>query len=149
MIKEAILALHERTGSSPQAIARYIEERYKGVLPGNFRKFLAIQLRNFAAKGKLVKIKASFKLSESGKKVEKKAINETKPKPRKTKEVVKGKAGQGASTATALGKRKAAVAPKTSAVPVKPSLKKVKKTVRVKSKKPKSIKSPAVKKARK
>ncbi|KAG0474508.1 hypothetical protein HPP92_014194 [Vanilla planifolia] len=155
MIKEAILALHEKTGSSSQAIAKFIEGKHKGVLPGNFRKLLAIQLRGFAAKGKLVKVKASFKLSDSGKKVEKKSVKDAKrkpgPKPKTTKEALKGKVTKVASTsgASALGKRKAVGASKKSAVSAKPVLKKAKKTVPVKPKQPKSIKSPVSRKTRK
>ncbi|KAG0472771.1 hypothetical protein HPP92_014628 [Vanilla planifolia] len=183
MIKEAILALHEKTGSSSQAIAKFIEGKHKGVLPGNFRKLLAIQLRGFAAKGKLVKVKASFKLSDSGKKVEKKSVKDAKrkpgpkpkttkealkgkkvekksvkdakrkpgPKPKMTKEALKGKVTKVASTsgASALGKRKAVGASKKSAVSAKPVLKKAKKTVPVKPKQPKSIKSPVSRKTRK
>lgn len=68
MIKEAILALHGKEGSSSYAIAKYMEEKHKEELPGNFKKMLAVQLRSFAAKGKLLKVKASFKLPESEKK---------------------------------------------------------------------------------
>lgn len=68
MIKEALLALNEKGGSSPHAIAKYMEEKHKAVLPENFRKMLALQLKNFASKGKLTKVKASYKLCESGKK---------------------------------------------------------------------------------
>ncbi|XP_054824212.1 LOW QUALITY PROTEIN: histone H1 [Prosopis cineraria] len=68
MIKEALLALNEKAGSSPYAIAKYMEEKHKSVLPANFRKILALQLKNQATRGKLVKIKASYKLSsEAGK----------------------------------------------------------------------------------
>ncbi|KAJ4966139.1 hypothetical protein NE237_017988 [Protea cynaroides] len=70
MIKAALLSLHEKSGSSPYAIAKYMEDEHKDVLPGNFRKILGLQLKNCVAKGKLIKIKASFKLSESGKKEE-------------------------------------------------------------------------------
>nr|AAB18405.1 water stress inducible protein [Oryza sativa Indica Group] len=65
MIKEAIMALdgNGKAGSSPYAIAKYMGEQHMGVLPANYRKVLAVQLRNFAAKGRLVKVKASFKLS--------------------------------------------------------------------------------------
>ncbi|KAL0449761.1 UNVERIFIED_CONTAM: Histone H1 [Sesamum latifolium] len=67
MIKEALLALNEKSGSSPYAIAKYMEEKHKAVLPANFRKILGLQLKNSATKGKLIKVKASYKLSESGK----------------------------------------------------------------------------------
>uniref|UniRef100_A0A0D3GCD0 H15 domain-containing protein n=1 Tax=Oryza barthii TaxID=65489 RepID=A0A0D3GCD0_9ORYZ len=61
MIKEAIMALdgNGKAGSSPYAIAKYMGEQHMGVLPANYRKVLAVQLRNFAAKGRLVKVKAS------------------------------------------------------------------------------------------
>ncbi|KAK9678767.1 hypothetical protein RND81_11G231900 [Saponaria officinalis] len=68
MIKEAITALNEKGGSSPYAIAKYMEQNHKHVLPANFRKILGPQLKNSVAKGKLIKIKASFKLSEVVKK---------------------------------------------------------------------------------
>lgn len=65
MIKEALMNLKEKNGSSPYAIARQIEEKYKPLLPENFRKTLSLQLKNSVAKGKLVKIRASYKLSET------------------------------------------------------------------------------------
>lgn len=39
LVKEAIVALKERNGSSPQAIAKYLESssEHKGKLPENFR----------------------------------------------------------------------------------------------------------------
>ncbi|MQL05508.1 hypothetical protein EI015_25890, partial [Escherichia coli] len=71
MIKEALLALNEKGGSSPYAIAKYMEEKHKSVLPSNFKKILGLQLKNQAARGKLIKIKASYKLSEAAKKEKK------------------------------------------------------------------------------
>ncbi|KAL1191915.1 Histone H1 [Cardamine amara subsp. amara] len=65
MIKEALMALKEKNGSSPYAIAKKIEEKHKSLLPENFRKILSLQLKNSVAKGKLVKIRASYKLSET------------------------------------------------------------------------------------
>jgi histone H1/5 len=64
MIKEAITALSDSTGSSSYAIAKYMEEHHKDELPANYKKVLATQLKNFTAKGKLVKVRASFKLKE-------------------------------------------------------------------------------------
>lgn len=89
MIKDALLALKAKECSSPHAIAKYIEERQKGALPANFRKILRLQLRSFAAKGKLIKVKASYKLSELGKKDNKvpKAVV-AKKKVEKVKETV-------------------------------------------------------------
>ncbi|KHN41909.1 Histone H1 [Glycine soja] len=68
MIKDALIALNEKGGSSPYAIAKYMEEKHKAVLPANFKKILGLQLKNQAARGKLVKIKASYKLTEAAKK---------------------------------------------------------------------------------
>ncbi|XP_006298649.2 histone H1 [Capsella rubella] len=67
MIKEALMALKEKNGSSPYAIAKKIEEKHKPSLPESFRKTLSLQLKNSEAKGKLVKIRASYKLSETTK----------------------------------------------------------------------------------
>ena len=66
MIKAAITALKERTGSSTPAIAKYLVATYK--LPENYKKMLGTQLKKLAAAGKLVRVKASFKLSEEFKK---------------------------------------------------------------------------------
>ncbi|KAF8732745.1 hypothetical protein HU200_015081 [Digitaria exilis] len=64
MIKEAIMAQDGgKVGASPYAIAKHMGEKHRDVLPANYRKVLAVQLRNFAAKGRLVKVKASFKLA--------------------------------------------------------------------------------------
>ena len=62
MIAAAIKALKERTGSSSKAIAKYIGATYK--VPTGFEKTLAQQLKRLAAAGKLVRVKASFKLSD-------------------------------------------------------------------------------------
>ncbi|URD93854.1 Histone H1 [Musa troglodytarum] len=128
MIKEAILALNEKTGSSPYAIAKFMEEKHEGVLPPNYKKVLAVQLRNFTAKGKLVKVKASFKLAEVGKKDENKKQKKDDKKP--VKETKKpNEAAKRTSKRTGVKKAKKAAAPKP--------------------KQPKSIRSPASKKARK
>ncbi|KAG6394431.1 hypothetical protein SASPL_145015 [Salvia splendens] len=135
MIKEALLALNERSGSSPYAIAKYMEDTHKSVLPANFRKILGLQLKNSAAKGKLNKIKASYKLSDAGKKAA-----ATKPAAKKAA----APAAKKSKVAAAVGtKRKAEVVKKVAAK------KPVKKAVTpVKAKQPKSIKSPAAKRAR-
>ncbi|XP_047066316.1 histone H1-like [Lolium rigidum] len=148
MIKEAIAALKERTGSSSVAIAKYIEEKHGKTLPANFKKMLSVQLRGSAAKGKLVKVKASYKLSDAAKKDSPKAA-----KPAATKAAPKKKA------AAAKPKKKAAAAkPKKSAAaagtkrkaPEKKLIAKAKKSPAAKAKaKPKTVKSPAAKKARK
>lgn len=137
MIKDALLSLNEKTGSSTYAIAKYMEEKLKAVLPANFRKTLGLQLKNSVAKGKLIKIRASYKLSEAGKKENgtgktPKAITEAK-KPKKAAVVPKGRGTE---------KRKAETAKKTGP-------KKTRKSAAVKPKQPRSIKSPAAKRARK
>ncbi|XP_020572150.1 histone H1-like isoform X3 [Phalaenopsis equestris] len=49
MIKEAILDVHDKTGSSPHAIGKYMEEKNRGNFPENFRKLLAVQGEKKAA----------------------------------------------------------------------------------------------------
>ncbi|KAL5752524.1 hypothetical protein ACOSQ2_023031 [Xanthoceras sorbifolium] len=140
MIKEALLALSEKSGSSPYAIAKYMEEKHKAVLPANFKKILALQLKNSAAKGKLIKIKASYKLSDSGKK----EIKPTTTKP--------DKAVPKTTTTTQKRTRSATATTKTSkpeAAKKQPAKKAKKSTPATKPKQPKSIKSPAAKKAKK
>ena len=87
MIKEAICALKERGGSSPMAIAKYMESKHN-TLPANFKKILAVQIKKSVSSGKLTKVKASFKLSENAKK-----------EPAKKKEIVKKAARPVAKTA--------------------------------------------------
>ncbi|XP_057784233.1 histone H1 [Salvia miltiorrhiza] len=148
MIKEALSALNEKSGSSPYAIAKYMEEKHKSVLPANFRKILGLQLKNSAAKGKLNKIKASYKLSDAGKK--EKAAAAKKPAVAAAKKPRAAKAA--APTAAAGTKRKAEAVKKVAVkkgakkVAVKKGAKKV--ATPVKAKQPKSIKSPAAKRAR-
>ncbi|CAL1361190.1 unnamed protein product [Linum trigynum] len=150
MIKDALLALNEKSGSSPYAIAKFMEEKHKAVLPANFRKTLALQLKNSAAKGKLTKIRASYKLSESGKKEKK-----SRPKTAPTKAAI--------ATATATAKKSITTA---TAKPKKPRTKtrsvnkpeigkktpaalKPKKSTPGKVKQPRSIRSPAARRAKK
>lgn len=137
MIEEALMALNDKSGSSPYAIAKYMEEKHKAVLPANFKKILTLQLKNSVVRGKLIKIKASYKLSEAGKKDKSKTkvSTEKKPKPAKTmsqRETRATKKPEKAKKATTAAKKK-----------------KSKKSTSVKPKQPKSIKSPAAKKAKK
>lgn len=141
MIKDALLALNERSGSSPYAIAKYMEEKHKDELPANYKKMLALQLKNSVVKGNLIKIKASYKLSEMGKrdKVAKaNAEKKPKPKPRQAKPTPK-------KPETPVKK----AVKKRSVKRVGPAPKKAKKSTPAKPKQPKSIKSPAAKRARK
>ncbi|KAL5215472.1 hypothetical protein ABZP36_006873 [Zizania latifolia] len=146
MIKEAITALKERTGSSSRAIAKHMEEKHGASLPANYKKILSVRLRGFAAKGELVKVKASYKLSDAAKKHSLKArsaVPKAAQKPAKDaaagpKKLTDAKARK---TAAAGTKRKAPEAKKVVAKPKKsPAKSKVK---------PKTVRSPAAKKARK
>ncbi|KAI5383334.1 hypothetical protein KIW84_070662 [Lathyrus oleraceus] len=67
MIKDAIVSLKEKNGSSRYAIVKFIKEKQKQ-LPGNFKKLLLQNLKKNVASGKLVKVKGSFKLSAAAKK---------------------------------------------------------------------------------
>lgn len=139
MINEAISSLNEKNGSSPYAIAKYMEEKHKAVLPANFRKILALQLKNSTAKGKLTKIKASYKLSETGKKKDKDATKVAKANAEK-------KTKQARTTRTTGRKRKAV---KKDEAAKKVVAKKPKRSTPAKPKQPKSIKAPAAKRAKK
>ncbi|KAG6492478.1 hypothetical protein ZIOFF_047441 [Zingiber officinale] len=96
MITEAIVTLKERAGSSQYAIGKYIEDKQKDHLPGNFRKILLSQLRRLVAAEKLKKVKNSYKLSgapaasSSAAPAKPKAKPKSKPKPKpKPKTVTK------------------------------------------------------------
>ncbi|KAG2568193.1 hypothetical protein PVAP13_7NG300400 [Panicum virgatum] len=148
MIKEAISALKERTGSSSHAIAKYMEDKHGPSLPANYKKMLSIQLRGFAAKGKLVKVKASYKLSDAAKKEAPKA----KPAAAKTvaAKPAKAAAKPKKSAAAAKPKKTAAAAAGTKRKAPEKVVAKPKKSPAAKAKaKPKTVKSPASKKARK
>ncbi|XP_021640460.2 histone H1 [Hevea brasiliensis] len=164
MIKEAIVALKERTGSSQVAIAKFIEGKQNPNLPANFKKLLLIQLKKLVADGKLVKVKNSFKLPPKATSVsDAKASAKPKEKteaPTKPRGVAgKQKAAAGAkpkkaveTTAVKSPGKKAAKSTAAKSPGKKGSVSKKKTPVKV-TKKPKSIKSPAkkvtVKKAKK
>uniref|UniRef100_A0A2P2J209 H15 domain-containing protein n=2 Tax=Rhizophora mucronata TaxID=61149 RepID=A0A2P2J209_RHIMU len=148
MIKEALLALNEKSGSSPYAIAKYMEEKHKAVLPANFRKILALQLKNSAGRGKLIKIKASYKLSEVGKKEKSKAIAAKANAENPAKQATTTTTTTRASRAKTKSVNKPE-APKKTTKKVAASAKKAKKSASAKPKQPKSIKSPAAKRAKK
>ncbi|KAH0464650.1 hypothetical protein IEQ34_007436 [Dendrobium chrysotoxum] len=129
MIGEAITSLKERTGSSQYAIAKFIEVKHKAHLPSNFSKVLLVQLRKFAASGKLTKVKNSYKLPATTKKP---AVTA----PTKAKKVALAKPKPKAGVAT-KPKVKAAVKPKPKkkvTVTVKP-----KAAVKVSKPKPKTV----------
>ncbi|MCL7043645.1 hypothetical protein MKW94_012759 [Papaver nudicaule] len=114
MIKEAILALKERSGSSPYAIAKYMEEKHSKILPANFKKLLAVQLKNCVANGKLIKMKASFKLSDASKK-DVKAV--PKPVAAKKKPTTKPKTAAAVAAKAKAGKKPASTAAPTKKKP--------------------------------
>ncbi|XP_050919637.1 histone H1 [Lathyrus oleraceus] len=77
MIKDAIVSLKEKNGSSQYAIVKFIKEKQKQ-LPGNFKKLFLQNLKKNVAFGKLAKVKGSFKLSAAAKKP---AVAKPKSKP--------------------------------------------------------------------
>ncbi|KAG6467949.1 histone H1-like [Zingiber officinale] len=148
MIKEAILALNEKTGSSPYAIAKFMEEKHKGVLPENYKKVLFVQLKNFTSKGKLLKVKASFKLSQTGKDEKKKMEVAKKPEKKPEKEAKKPRGTRKRKEVSSETPSKKV--PKAPSKPKRAPAKKAKSlAVSPKPKQPKSIKSPAAKRTRK
>ncbi|MBA0574072.1 hypothetical protein Golob_001310, partial [Gossypium lobatum] len=162
MISDAIVSLKERTGSSQYAIAKFIEEKHKQ-LPANFRKVLLVQTKKFVASGKLVKVKASFKLPSASAAAKKPAAVAKKPaaakpksatttaaaksKPKATKTASKPKAKAKVGTPV-KAKAKVAAKPKatTTKAKAKPAAKptKVAKTAK-KSSPGKKVKVPAKK----
>ncbi|QDZ20215.1 histone H1/5 [Chloropicon primus] len=109
MVKAAIVALKDRTGSSAVAIAKYLDGNYK--LPDTYKKSLSLTLKKLVESGKLVKVKASYKLGSL----------KTEPK----KKVVKKKPA--AKKKTTAAKKKTAPKKKVAKKPKKPAAKKPKK----------------------
>lgn len=70
LAKEAIAALKERTGSSPQAIKAYITSNHPSIKFA--QHLLRAALNKGVETGKFIKVKASFKLAASEKKAPKK-----------------------------------------------------------------------------
>ncbi|MCJ1464013.1 hypothetical protein MMC07_002623 [Pseudocyphellaria aurata] len=56
LIREALLALKERNGSSLQAVKKYFSSNFAKDLKPGWEKVLSTQLRNNVANGKLVKV---------------------------------------------------------------------------------------------
>ncbi|KAL5059245.1 hypothetical protein RYX36_030849 [Vicia faba] len=108
MIKEAIVLLKERTGSSQYAIAKFIEEKHKQ-LPPTFKKLLLQNLKKNVASGKLVKVKGSFKLSPAVK-----PAPATKPAVAKPKTNLVAKVTAAKAKPDAKPKAKAVVKPKVA-----------------------------------
>merc|ERR1712070_230822 len=90
MVQEAIKDLKDRTGSSTVAIAKWVESKY--TLPDTFKKSLSTALKKMTEDGKLVKVKASYKLGAALKAAPKKKVVKKKPATavkKKPKKVVK------------------------------------------------------------
>ncbi|KAI3976876.1 hypothetical protein MKX01_008734 [Papaver californicum] len=154
--KKALLALNGKGGSTPHAIAKYIEEKHKD---------------NFVANEKLIKVKASFKLPDASKE-EKKVVPKTgsvksvvayentkKRKKPTTSSKHKSTAVVVPKSKTTVKKFETVVAPKKKKTDVPANktsptnkvahVKKTKRDTHVKSKQPKSIKHLASKRAKK
>ena len=109
MIKEAIMAAGDgKAEASTYAIAKHVGERHGDSLPGNYRKVLAVQLRNFAAKGRLVRVKASFRLALDE---EKKALASAKKRRASRATATNKKEGKKAAPARARRAKKVAPPP--------------------------------------
>lgn len=124
MIKEAIVALKERNGSSLAAIKKYIGGKYK--LPEGWEKKLSLYLKKMTETSRLVKVKASWKLGAT---LKSQAPKTKKPaavkKPAMTKKPKKPKAKKPKAAAP---KKKTASTKTKSKVPAKPKSKVMKKT---------------------
>merc|ERR1712072_164924 len=105
MVKEAIVALKDRTGSSTVAIAKYMKATYS--LPENFTTTLSRFLKKYVESGELVKVKASYKLGT--------LKNEPKKKVVKKKVVKKKVVKKKKPTTTKAPKKKIAKKPKKAA----------------------------------
>merc|ERR1712124_215833 len=94
MVKAALVALKDRTGSSAQAIAKYMKANFKG-LPDNMPKQLSKCLKLCVENEKLKKVKASYKLgslkADVKKKPAKKKAAKKKAAPKKAKKPAKKK----------------------------------------------------------
>ncbi|KAG7387389.1 hypothetical protein PHYPSEUDO_014152 [Phytophthora pseudosyringae] len=138
LIKEAVISLKERSGSSRHAIDKYVAAK-KGA--GYSKSRLNIALKRGVETGKLVPVKGSFKLAADEKKVAKKPV-------------AKKAAALAKKPATKTAKKPAAK--KTAAKPAKnakkPAAKTAKKSAakaskKVSAKKPKTTKKKVVKKS--
>ena len=113
MVKAALVALKDRTGSSAQAIQKYMRANFKG-LPENMPKQLSKCLKRCVENEKLKKVKASYKLGT--------LKADPKPKKPKKKKVVKKKVVKKKVVKKKPAKKKAV--PKKKAAPKKKPAKK-------------------------
>ncbi|KAI8523000.1 hypothetical protein RHMOL_Rhmol13G0040500 [Rhododendron molle] len=160
MVTDAIATLKEKSGSSQHAITKFIEEKQKQ-LPPNFKKLLLFHLKKLVASGKIVKVKASFKLpsvekpksatATEGKKVPAKPKSVTKAKPAtKGKVAAKPKAvakRKSVTKAKPAAKAKVAAKPKAVAKPKPKAKENPAKVARTSPGKKAAVSKPALKKA--
>ncbi|GFH54185.1 hypothetical protein CTEN210_10662 [Chaetoceros tenuissimus] len=126
LIKECILALGDRTGSSIPAMNKWIESEKSTVVKKHIMK---AALKSGVEKGELIQVKMSYKLSADAKKELKKGPAKKKVAPKKKTTVTKKKTAP---------KKKAAPKKKTTtkkAAPKKKTAPKKKKTTTKKTKK--------------
>eukprot|EP00568_Trieres_chinensis_P001386 CAMPEP_0183290536 /NCGR_PEP_ID=MMETSP0160_2-20130417/171_1 /TAXON_ID=2839 ORGANISM="Odontella Sinensis, Strain Grunow 1884" /NCGR_SAMPLE_ID=MMETSP0160_2 /ASSEMBLY_ACC=CAM_ASM_000250 /LENGTH=86 /DNA_ID=CAMNT_0025451157 /DNA_START=63 /DNA_END=319 /DNA_ORIENTATION=+ len=81
VIKECLLALKDRTGSSVYAINKWIESEKKSPIKKHVMK---AALKSGVEKGILIQVKNSYKLSPEAKKPPKKAAPKKKAVPKKS-----------------------------------------------------------------
>ena len=113
MVQEAIKDLKDRTGSSTVAIAKWVESKY--TLPDTFKKSLSTALKKMTEDGKLVKVKASYKLGAALKAAPKKKVVKKKPAATK-KKVVKKKPKKVVKKPKKAAPKKKTTAPKKKIV---------------------------------
>ena len=67
LVKEAILALDERKGSSPYAIVKYLDTTYKAIGEEKLKLQVKHSLKRMQDKGVVARVKNSYKLTPKGK----------------------------------------------------------------------------------
>ncbi|XP_058198151.1 histone H1 isoform X2 [Rhododendron vialii] len=146
MVTDAIATLKDKSGSSQYAITKFIEEKQKQ-LPPNFKKLLLFHLKKLVASGKIVKVKASFKLPSVEKpKTATATATEVKKVPAKAKAVAAAKP-KSVTKAKPAAKAKVAAKPKAVAKPKPKAKEKPAKVVRTSPGKKAAVSKPAPKKA--
>ncbi|CAI5737515.1 unnamed protein product [Hyaloperonospora brassicae] len=152
LIKEAVIMLKERSGSSRQAIDKYVASK-KGSSYSKVR--LNIALKRGVLSGKLVPVKGSFKLATVEKKAGAKkpvgAVSTKKvgaaSKPAKKSPSLKKTAASKSSKKPALKKAGSKLATAKKAKPGKKPVAKKSLAKKVSTKKPKTMKKKVVKKS--
>ena len=127
MIAAAIGALKERTGSSRQAISKYVTANYK--VGDNASTHLKLALKRGVATGQFKQVKGagasgSFKLSEKPKKAPKKKPAAKKPAAKKAKKAATKKPAAKKATPKKAAKKSAAKKTPKKAAAKKPAAKK-------------------------